>query len=70
MGQIKEWASKEQYCSVCGRGFFPLTTKHKFDMMRPTCSEQCQNEYDQLMQQIANHQRRFLSIDDELEWAE
>lgn len=68
MGAVKEWMAEEQFCTVCGRGFLPLAATHKFDIMRPTCSLNCQEEFDHLMEDIYTHQRSYFDIDDNNEW--
>lgn len=57
MGRMKEWASSQQQCAVCGKYFIPQFVEHKIgDLKAPTCSEQCEFEFKHIMEEMAKAQ--------------
>jgi len=57
MGKVKEWAFSEQVCDVCGNLYIPWDEKdNKFKSMSPTCSKECEKQYDEVMNGIADEQ--------------
>lgn len=50
MGRIKDWLLSNHQCVVCGRYAQPLP---EFSTLTtPICSEECKNQYDELMATI------------------
>lgn len=63
MGRVKEWAMEEQFCIVCGQGFWPFESMNEghseIDLGAPTCSKTCYNEYCGVMEAIADMQEEY-----------
>lgn len=55
MGKVKDWAMTHQECPVCGKCFLPWERKEKDNGILTMCSDICDNEASQLMDEMSDN---------------